>query len=246
MTVPGLEILLDEAGIGATVGRVAADLSARVSDGVVLAAVLRGSVPFLADLARAMSVRPLIDFLAITPCAEHGEVRLLKDLDIDISGREVVIVEDIVDTGLTTAFIQGELARRDPARLLTCTFVDRPARRVVPVELDVSGHPDPRSLRDRLPNWTTTGATATSASWRLRTRRSWIGIPMRTSRRSTGHRVGSCTRSSCWEFESRCPPTPRWCSFGSAMEGRTVPIYIGARKRRRSRSPWMGSRRLAR
>lgn len=137
---PGLEIILDEPGIEGVVARLAAEISATATDGVVLAAVLRGSVPFLSDLVRAMTVRPLIDFLAITPYAPNtGRVRLLKDLDIDIADREVIIVEDIVDTGLTTAFIHGELARRGPRRLGVCAFVDRPARRVVPVELDHIG-----------------------------------------------------------------------------------------------------------
>lgn len=137
---PGLEVILDEAGIDDVVTRIAAELSERWHDGVVLAGVLRGSVPFVADLSRAMTIRPLIDFLAITPYAPNtGRVRLLKDLDIDVAGREVVIVEDIVDTGLTTAFIHGELARRAPSRIGVCALVDRPARRVVPVEIDHLG-----------------------------------------------------------------------------------------------------------
>lgn len=135
-----VEIVLDEAEIAATVDRLAAEISADFGDGVVLAGVLRGSVPFLSDLARRLTVRPLIDFLAITPYAPNtGRVRMLKDLDIDVAGREVVVVEDIVDTGLTTAFIRGEIERRSPARLSVCTFVDRPARRVVPVALDYVG-----------------------------------------------------------------------------------------------------------
>lgn len=140
MTEIQVEVLLDESEIQATVHRLAAEISAEFSDGVVLAGVLRGSVPFLSDLARALTVRPLIDFLAITPYAPNtGRVRLLKDLDIDVAGREVVLIEDIVDTGLTTAFILGEIERRAPARLAVCTFVDRPARRVVPVALDHVG-----------------------------------------------------------------------------------------------------------
>ncbi|MDG2026525.1 MAG: phosphoribosyltransferase family protein [Acidimicrobiales bacterium] len=139
-TPPGLEVILDQAEIDDVVARLAAEISETSSGGVVLAAVLRGSVPFLSDLVRAMTVRPIIDFLAITPYAPNtGRVRLLKDLDIDIAGREVLIIEDIVDTGLTTAFIHGELSRRNPARIGVCAFVDRPARRVVPVELDHVG-----------------------------------------------------------------------------------------------------------
>jgi hypoxanthine phosphoribosyltransferase len=131
-----LEILLDEHQLESTVARLAAELSERFDDGVVLAAVLRGSVPFLADLVRAMTIRTLIDFIAVTPYAPNtGRVRMLKDLDIDIADRDVVIVEDIVDTGLTTAFIHGELSRRSPRSVSVCALVDRRVRRVVPVEL---------------------------------------------------------------------------------------------------------------
>lgn len=139
-TVSDLQILLDSRGIEATVERVAAEVSADHTDGVVLAGVLRGSVPFLADLARAMSIHVRIDFLAITPYSPGtGRVRLLKDLDIDITGRDVVIVEDIVDTGLTSEFLSAQLNRRNPRKLSVCTFVDRPSRRVAPVEPDYVG-----------------------------------------------------------------------------------------------------------
>ncbi|MFT5201522.1 MAG: hypoxanthine phosphoribosyltransferase [Candidatus Aldehydirespiratoraceae bacterium] len=140
MPGPGLEILLEEHEINATVARLAAEVSAAHSDGLILAGILRGSVPFLSDLARALTVRPLIDFLAITPYAPNtGRVRMLKDLDIDVAGRDVVLVNDIVDTGLTTAFVKGELERRGPRSVKVCTFVDRPVRRVVPVGLDYVG-----------------------------------------------------------------------------------------------------------
>ena len=140
MSVPEFKILLEEHEIKSTVTRLADEISTLYDDGVVLAGVLRGSVPFLSDLVRAMSIRPLIDFLAITQYVPNtGRVRLLKDLDIDVAGREVVIVEDIVDTGLTTAFIRGELQRRSPRRVGVCAFVDRPVRRVVPVPIDHVG-----------------------------------------------------------------------------------------------------------
>ncbi|MCY3851859.1 MAG: hypoxanthine phosphoribosyltransferase [Acidimicrobiaceae bacterium] len=135
-----LRILLDSRGIESTVERVAADVSADHNDGVVLVGVLRGSVPFLADLARAMSIRVRIDFLSITPYSPGtGRVRLLKDLDIDVTGRDVVMVEDIVDTGLTSEFLSAQLNRRNPRRLSVCTFVDRPVRRAAPVRPDYVG-----------------------------------------------------------------------------------------------------------
>jgi hypoxanthine phosphoribosyltransferase len=81
-----------------------------------------------------------VDFLAVTPYAPgSGRVRLVKDLEQDLTGRAVVLVEDIVDTGLTLAFLQGELGRRAPASLRVVTLVDRPARRLVPVQADYVG-----------------------------------------------------------------------------------------------------------
>ena len=133
-------VLLAEEEIESTVARLAAEMSARYHDGVVLIGVLRGSVPFLADLVRAMTVPLSVDFMAITPYTPgSGRVRLLKDLDLDIAGRDVVIVEDIVDTGLSTAFLRTELARRNPRSVAVCTLLDRRVRRVVPVEIDFAG-----------------------------------------------------------------------------------------------------------
>lgn len=133
-------VLLDTTEIDATVARLAGELSERFEDGVVLASVLRGSLLFVADLARAMTIHPILDFIAITPYSPGtGRVRMLKDLDVDIGGRDVVIVEDIVDTGLTSAFLRAELLRRSPRSVSICTFLDRPARRVVPVQLEHVG-----------------------------------------------------------------------------------------------------------
>ena len=137
---PEPRVLLTEEQIDATVARVAGEMSARYGHGVVLIGVLRGSVPFLADLVRAMTVPVSVDFMAITPYTpDSGRVRLLKDLDLDIAGRDVVIVEDIVDTGLSTAFLRSELARRRPRSVAVCTLLDRRVRRVVPVEIDFAG-----------------------------------------------------------------------------------------------------------
>ncbi len=133
-------VLLTEEDIASTVARLAAEMSARYHDGVVLIGVLRGSVPFLADLVRAMTVPVSVDFMAITPYTPgSGRVRLLKDLDLDIAGRDAVIVEDIVDTGLSTAFLRRELQRRNPRSVAVCTLLDRRVRRVVPVEIDFAG-----------------------------------------------------------------------------------------------------------
>ena len=133
-------VLLTPEQIDEIVARLAAEMSDRYPDGVVLVGVLRGSVPFLADLVRAMTVPVIVDFMAITPYTPgSGRVRLLKDLDFDIAGRDTVIVEDIVDTGLSTAFLRAELERRRPRSVSVCTLLDRRVRRVVPVEIDFAG-----------------------------------------------------------------------------------------------------------
>jgi hypoxanthine phosphoribosyltransferase len=118
------------------VARLGRELSATHDDGVVLVGVLKGSVPFLADLARALTIAPVVDFLAVSPYAEGtGRVRIVKDLDLDVTGRAVVLVEDVVDTGLTTTFLLGELRRRGARSVEVCALVDKVRRRVVPVPL---------------------------------------------------------------------------------------------------------------
>lgn len=124
----------------AGVARLGRELSEAYDDGVVLVAVLKGSVPFLADLVRAMTVAPVVEFLAISSYAEGtGRVRLVKDLEIDIGGRDVVLVEDIVDTGLTLTYLLGELGRRQPRSLEVCALLDKAARRIVPTSLRFVG-----------------------------------------------------------------------------------------------------------
>ena len=134
MSEPRVLISTDELHAG--VDRLARELSTGHGDGVVLVAVLRGSVPFLSDLVRRLEVAPEVDFLAISSYApDTGRVRIVKDLDLDIHDRDVVLVEDVVDTGLTLTYILGELGRREPARLEVCTLLDKAARRIVPTPL---------------------------------------------------------------------------------------------------------------
>lgn len=122
------------------VRRLAGELSAAYEDGVLFVAVLKGSVPFLADLVRAMTIPVEVDFLAISAYApDTGRVRLVKDLDTDICDRDVVIVEDIVDTGLTLTYLLGELARRGPRTLEVCALLDKAARRIVPTPVRFVG-----------------------------------------------------------------------------------------------------------
>jgi hypoxanthine phosphoribosyltransferase len=108
----------------------------------VLVAVLKGSFVFLADLARAVTVPVNVDFMAITRYAagrRGGAVRIEKDLDLPIAGRDVLFVEDIVDTGLTLGYLVRTLQAREPASLAVCTLLDRRARRLTKLPIRYTG-----------------------------------------------------------------------------------------------------------
>lgn len=119
---------------------IARDLTGREP---LLVAVLKGSAVFLADLIRAIDAPLAIDFMAISrfggATESLGRVRILKDLETDIAGRDVIVVEDIVDTGLTLAYLRSVLASRGPASLEVCTLLDKSVRRIVPAELRYVG-----------------------------------------------------------------------------------------------------------
>lgn len=109
---------------------------------VVLIGVLKGVTFFLADLARAITSAVAIDFLALARPARGGNeraVRIVKDLDRDIAGMHVILVEDVVNTGLTLDFLLKALRARGPATLAVCTLLDKAEQRIVPVPLDYTG-----------------------------------------------------------------------------------------------------------
>jgi len=134
------EVLLDRDALAARVDALAHAIVAEHPDGVVLVGVLKGALVFTADLARAIGrIDPdspvLVDFLAISRYApDSGRVRILKDLELDVAGRDVIVVEDLVDTGLTLAYLLGQLRARQPRRVEVCTLLDRAERRIVPLE----------------------------------------------------------------------------------------------------------------
>ena len=113
------------------------------ADTLHLVCVLKGAFVFLADLARALRVPCTLDFLAVSSYAAGttttGEVRLLKDLDVALDGRHVVIVEDIVDTGLTLTYLLEILKARGPKTLRTACLLSKPTRRRVNVPVDYVG-----------------------------------------------------------------------------------------------------------
>ncbi|HEV8624338.1 MAG TPA: hypoxanthine phosphoribosyltransferase [Acidimicrobiia bacterium] len=133
-TATGPKPWMDAAEVAETVTRLAAEIDRDHPDGVVLIGVLKGSLFFLADLSRAITVPCEVDFMAISHFApDSGRVKIVKDLEGDIAGRAVVVVEDVVDTGLTLSYLLGQLAARHPTSLEVCALLDRSRRRIVPL-----------------------------------------------------------------------------------------------------------------
>ncbi len=134
--------LVSAASLRERVGVLGAQIAESYSDLTqppLLISVLKGSTFFLADLMRAMSIDLNLDFMSISSYGSPGIVRILKDLETDVSGRDLLIVEDIVDTGLTLNYLRKTLRQRDPASLRTVTLLDKAARRIVPVEVEYKG-----------------------------------------------------------------------------------------------------------
>jgi hypoxanthine phosphoribosyltransferase len=110
---------------------------------LLLVGVLKGAFIFLADLARCLTVPVRLDFITVASYGDSlsssGKVVILKDLGIDLKDRHVLLIEDIVDTGLTIDLLLDKLAVRSPASLKTCALLDKPGRRIVDVKIDYVG-----------------------------------------------------------------------------------------------------------
>lgn len=110
---------------------------------ILMVGVLRGAVLFMADLARAIKLPVALDFMAVSSygmsTSSSGIVRILKDLDEDIKGKHVLVVEDIIDSGLTLKYLLENLRSRQPASIKICTLLSKPERRKVEVEIDYNG-----------------------------------------------------------------------------------------------------------
>jgi hypoxanthine phosphoribosyltransferase len=138
------EVLLSGEEVQARVAELGAQLAADYEGREpVLVSVLKGSIIFLADLVRAMPIPLSIDLMEVssygTSTESSGQVRILKDLSTSIEGREVIVVEDIIDTGLTLNYLLRYLHDKGPASIRICCLLDKPARRLAPIEIDYRG-----------------------------------------------------------------------------------------------------------
>ena len=138
------EILIRREVIAATCLRFGGKISADYADReVILIGVLKGAYVFMADLARHLTIPCRIDFMSVSSYGSgtrsSGVVRITKDLDMDITGKHIIIVEDIVDTGLTLNHLRQLLGTRKPASIAVCTAFDKPERRKVNVTVEYVG-----------------------------------------------------------------------------------------------------------
>ena len=143
-TYQGLEVLFTRQQIAERVAEMGAQITHDLNgEKLVMVGVLKGAAPFLADLARAVAVDATFDFVATssygTGQRTSGAVKLLKDLDHPIEGKNVLVVEDILDTGLTLSYLRNFFLRQHPKTLRIATLLDKPSRRIEQIEADYVG-----------------------------------------------------------------------------------------------------------
>jgi hypoxanthine phosphoribosyltransferase len=138
-----VDTLIATGDIQQRIGALASDIRRDHPDGVHLVCVLKGAFMFLADLTRALEGDATLDFIAVSSYGvstkSSGQVQLLKDLSESIEGRDVVIVEDIVDTGLTLNYLQDILRARAPRSVRTACLLSKPSRRKIDVKVEYIG-----------------------------------------------------------------------------------------------------------
>ncbi len=147
------EVLLDEATIQARIAELGAQISADYAGvkHLLLVCVLKGGVMFLTDLMRHIEVPHAIDFMSVSSYGTAvrettGVVRIDMDLKQDIAGQNLLIVEDIVDSGTTLAYLRRILEARSPASIKICTLLNKPSRRQVPIHVDYIGFDIPNKF----------------------------------------------------------------------------------------------------
>ena len=139
-----LKLLFSRKEIAETVARLAQEISVDYADKkLVLVGVLKGAFVFLADLVRELTIPAAIEFVRIASYGSKkessGEIKVKKDVEIPLEGKDVLIIEDIVDTGLSLKFLIEHLRAHKPASLKVCALVDKKARREVEVQVDYTG-----------------------------------------------------------------------------------------------------------
>jgi len=144
MTQQGLEVLYSRQQIAERVAEMGAQITRDLNgEKLVMIGVLKGAAPFLADLARNIDVDATFDFVATSSYGKgarsSGAVKLIKDLDEPIEGKNVLVVEDILDTGLTLAFLRKIFLQHHPKSLRIATLLDKPSRRIEKIEADYVG-----------------------------------------------------------------------------------------------------------
>jgi hypoxanthine phosphoribosyltransferase len=142
--VEQLEVLMPEAVIQARIEELAAKINHDYAGKELLVVgILRGAFIFLADLVRKLEMPVVVDFVAVSSYGQEtrssGVVRILKDLDESVAGRQLLLVEDIVDSGLTLKYLSEYLRAKQPAGLRVCTLLDKPDRRQVDIKPDYNG-----------------------------------------------------------------------------------------------------------
>jgi hypoxanthine phosphoribosyltransferase len=139
-----LPVLISRDAIASRIVEIGAEIDRDFAgESILLAGVLKGAAIFLADLARAISIPCTFDFVAVSSYGKgthsSGAVRLIKDLDHPIEGRNIILVEDILDTGLTLAFLKRMLMQHRPRSLRVATLLDKPERRIEPLQAEYVG-----------------------------------------------------------------------------------------------------------
>ena len=139
-----IDVMIDEAAVEARIAEIAQQLSKEYEGKTIhIIGVLKGSVFFMCELAKRLTVPVTMDFMSVSSYGNDtkssGVVKMIKDLDESIEGRDVVLIEDIMDSGRTLSYLINILKERKPASFKVVTLLDKPDRRVVDLEPDITG-----------------------------------------------------------------------------------------------------------
>jgi hypoxanthine phosphoribosyltransferase len=145
------KVLIEEDAVAARVAELGSEISVDYAQkDLLLVGVLKGAVFFMADLMRSLTIPCEVDFMAISSYGastdSSGVVRILKDLDINIEGRDVLVVEDIIDSGLTLSYLIRNLESRNPSSLEICALLTKPDRREIDVDVRYTGFEIPNEF----------------------------------------------------------------------------------------------------